>query len=175
MKLTKTERLMLWNQYEIRKHLEPNSAVHCKAAQEVLQAGYEPVYGQVLEQMDDDVFPQHKADFVYNVFSMFDAFGRFEERVGKPIGGYHSKFSGFDGHGDLVGFARFNVETLGRWKWLNITNFDAHMAIEPMYERMLEVWMQKPLPDRITSLTQADIDAILAAATHPDNRLETSE
>lgn len=168
MKLSEIERLILWNQYEIRKHLSPDEAEHCENAQKALQYGYEPLYGQVLDQMDSDMFPQHKAEFVYDVLSMYDAFGRFAERVGKPIEQPFGKFVGFDGHGDLVSFTRFIVERLEKWKWLNIKNFDAHMPIEPVYARMLEVWKRKPEPDRVTSLTQEDVDAILAAAPHPD-------
>lgn len=168
MKLTKVERLILWNQYEIRKRLDPKQTEHCETVQDALQSGYEAIYEHVLERMSDEEISIHDAQFVYDVFDMYDAFNRFEGTSGVIIDNYMAKFRGFDGHGDLVGFARFNVKTLDRWKWLNIEEFDAHFPIEPTYRRMLEVWKRKPLPDRITNLIQADVDAILAAAIHPE-------
>lgn len=163
MELTQTERLILWNQYEIRKHLNPKSAEHCEAAQEVLQRAYQPLYRHVLDRMEEDLFSEQKATFVYDVLDMYDALQRFEQTSDSKLEGPFTKFRGFDGHGDLVGFARFNVEVLNRWKFLNIDEFDAHMPIEPFYERMLAVWKRKGIPERFT-LSQADVDEILSAA-----------
>lgn len=174
MNLTQFERLLLWNQYEMRKHIDPKSLEHCETVQEALQSGYKPCYDYVLERMEKNEITEEQAQFVYDVLNMFDALQRYEQASGTKIEYAHSRFSGFDGHGNLVGFARFNVEALKRWDYLNIKNFDAHMPIEPMYRRMLEVWLQNPLPDRITNLTQMHVDAILAAAIHPENRGATS-
>lgn len=169
LELTKLERLFLWNQYEMRKHVDPKSREHCETVQEALQSGYQPCYEYVLDRMEKEEITGEQAQFVYDVLDMFDALQRYEQASGTKIEHAHAKFSGFDGHGDLVGFARFNVEVLKRWDYLNIKNFDAHMPIEPIYQRMLEVWKGKSLSERFT-LNPDEVEAIFAATTHQDNR-----
>ena len=170
MKLNNYERLALWNQYEILKELKPDDVRMYEDKQEVLQSNWEPLFAFVIGEMSDEMFPASKAQFVYNVLDMFDALQRYEQKVGQKLEHHAAHFRGFDGHGDLVGFAQFNVERLGRWKYLEIAEFDAHMPIEAMYERMLEVWMKKPEGLPRFELTMAEVDAILAASIHPENR-----
>lgn len=169
MKLTTVERLLLWNQYEVRKHVDPSSAERCETVQEALQSGYQPLYELLLERMEGNEISEKQVKFVYDVLDMYDAFQRYEQASGEKIEGSLSKFAGFDGHGDLVGFTRFIIERLGRWNTLGIKDFDAHMPIEGVYGRMLEVWLAKPLPRRF-SLTKDEVAEIIAAAPHPDSR-----
>ena len=163
MDLTSFERLTLWHQNEILKHVDPANASQYEMIQDVLKSGYARVYDQVLPHMEEEL-PDHKAGFVLNVLDMYDALSRVEEKAGKRLEGPFSHFAGFDGHGDLVGFAYFFVKKLERYKALKISVFDAHMAIEQSYERMLSMWL--PLGDvtRRFNLTWSDAEQIIAAA-----------
>jgi uncharacterized protein len=42
--LTKTERLLLWNQYEILKHLDPDEIKNYEKNQEILKIGLKSMY-----------------------------------------------------------------------------------------------------------------------------------
>ena len=119
----------------------------------------------------EEELPDDKASFVLDVLDMYDALSRVEEEQNKRLTGSFSHFSGFDGHGDLVGFAHFFVKRLERYQLLDIQEFDAHMPIEPCYARMLAVWFGFGDITRRFNLTWADAEQILAAgpfsSTHP--------
>jgi len=176
MELTEAERLIIINQCKILEVLKPEESEYYQKAVVALESGFKPVYQDVLPSFSKKEISQHQAEFVYEVFNMFDALYRYEQTTGMTIFSPYAKFSGFDGHGDLVGFARFNVEVLKRWTWLNVQEFDAHMPIEQMYERILAVWVEKPVSERY-DLTMPDVDKIMKAAIHPksSNLDQTSE
>ena len=162
MKLTRIERLVLFNQLEILKHLQPTRQASLENAQEVLSRGYEPFYGEVvLGHLYEEGVSDQQADFVYDVLNMFDALQRFEAASGEKLDEYAARFAGFDGNseGALVAFTEFVVERMGRWDYLKIKNFNSHMSSE-VYGRMLEVWKQID-PQQRYKLTRAEVDAIL--------------
>jgi uncharacterized protein len=171
-KLTVVERTILYNLFDLLKAHPDADVTGLEKFQTILQHGYRPLYGRIFDHIDEDELSEHEASFVYDVLTMFEAFQRFEQSSGEKTGGTMPEFVGFDGHSDLklLGFVEFLVEQDERWTYLNIRNFDSHSPVREVYERMVTEWRKLPMPNRVTSLTRAQVDAIQAEAVHPENR-----
>jgi uncharacterized protein YfbU (UPF0304 family) len=172
MELTVFERKVLYNQLELLKESPDADVKWLEKCQLILENGYRSLYGRLFEHLNTDELSEEQATFVYDVLTMFEAFQRFEEQTGEKAGGLLPSFSGFDGNDEskFLGFVRFLVQKDERWDYLGIKNFNSHFPMVATYRRMLAVWLKLPMPERVTSLTRAQVDAIQAEAIHPENR-----
>ena len=167
MQLSRIERKMLWNQFEIIKALHPEQEKSCEARQAILENGFQSLYEEIFSNIDKDELSDDDASFVYDILSMYEAFKRFEMDTNVKISGRFAKFAGFDCNRDreckLASFTRFLVEKQERWSYLNIANYNSHMPIATSYRRMVIEWQNIPLSDRF-SLSAAQVEAIQSAA-----------
>ena len=90
-----------------------------------------------------------------------------------PVYGGDVRFRGFDGNGgdrDGMSTVHILVEEMGRWRTFKGRDFNAHMRMSGVYERMLEASdaLGKGYADYDFSIEE--MAQVLNAATHPDNR-----
>ena len=152
MELTKKDRILLINQYEILKRLDPGNADHYEQLTEILRRGYEVLYCMIDDQVSDEMRHDQGRlvldllDFYRSVEDYKDAHPDDEEFSDHPWGA----FRGFDGNNeaDYMAFARFLVERQGRFaeqkKYLSQTDgFNSHMPTLQKYRRIVSKWYEK--------------------------------
>ena len=169
MSFTKNERIILINQYEIRKKLDPNNADYYDENIEILRSGYEVFY----ENVDEGVFNPMKesdGDFVLKVLDMYrgiEYYKKTNQDDTEVKDHLMSTFRGFDGNHETkyMAFARFVVHTQQKFtEQLAYTadndDFNSHMELASEYSAMLDVWMGiedklKPTHDQLMSVLNA--------------------
>jgi uncharacterized protein YfbU (UPF0304 family) len=155
--LTKAERLILWNQYEILKLLDKRHADDYGQHQEALASGYEQVWDWTYGQLLAEVMPTAQTSEVLNILTMFDAIEGSLETVAYKGTKPTPSFVGFDGNNETeqMGFCHFLIEKqnkFSRWKGRSL---NSHHPVLDRYRRMLDEWkvMGEPM-----SLTSAQIE-----------------
>ena len=170
MHLTKTERMILINQYEIRKALDPNDAVYYDEAIEILTNGYAVLYAELFTGISSDM-PKSDGEFVLDVLQMFrviEAYKQSHPNDSEVANHQWAHFHGFDGNneGHCLQFTRFQIKVKKHWseQWpyeSQTDGFNSHTPMMGVYARMLKEWesFDKPYP-----LSRDQIMAILNAA-----------
>ena len=163
VKLTRFERLTLWNQYEVLKTLQPQVATEYEKMQAILENGYASKYHTLFDHIDAEELPIETASFVGNVLDMYGALQRVTER-GLKTESYFERFVGFDGNEETeyMSYARHLVEVEKRFGYLNIQDFNSHMPTVRQYDKMLKVWSEVPSTRR-HNLSESEARAILGA------------
>lgn len=145
MTLTKTERLILANQYRILGHLDPENADYYGRSQKALERGYESAIDNLFEPIVDGLSAS-QCSFVINVMAMYDALQRSQMSAGDASGvtANEVRFPGFDGNNetDYMSYARFVVDHEDRFTSLETTGhgFNSHMPSRGRYQAMLGEW-----------------------------------
>lgn len=177
-KLSRLERLYLSNQMRILEALYPKEAEGIAVHREAIERGYEMLYDWNIDYIYDgrDVMTPEESMEVWDTLDMFDAINRFLSTTAdksikdRPF----AKFAGYDGNNEskFMAFTAYTVERLKRFDYVPTQKknyWNSHMPVRAAYRRMLEQWNKVPR-DRRFELTQAEVEAILAAAIHPDHR-----
>ena len=164
MKLSRTERWMLANQYRILAALEPQNAATYSDYVIALERGYASVIDRIAERISRDDTDHKESEEVDHILEMFDSLQRAYRTVDDPYGiePYHLQFPGFDGktERDYLGYAHYALERERRHENLASAR-DLDTAGTPMlrqYRRMLDEWKRR---SRGGPLDRADILAIL--------------
>ena len=144
MRLTKTERLILANQYRILELLEPDNAESYEKIREGIEWGYEAAIDDVLSNIFDGL-EKKECSFVVHVMSMYDALQRsyreLEDKTG--IEEREVEFPGFDGNNETsyYAYAKYVVEREERFTYLKgADDLNSHMPMLQSYRQMLPVW-----------------------------------
>lgn len=176
IKLTRYERYRLSNELKILEALYPEESQYYAIHREAIESGYEMLYDWHMEHINGEgsTMSSEESREVWDTFSMFDALARSIKRLDKPeyFENHFSKFRGYDGNNEskFMGFAAYTVKRLKRFEYLDIEGIDgwnSHMPIRETYKRMVEVWKST---ESSYELSEPQIDQILGAAVHPDNR-----
>ncbi|MEK7525880.1 MAG: YfbU family protein [Patescibacteria group bacterium] len=150
MKLTKTERWILSNQYRILEALYPHEAASFAEKREALESGYELEYSQMSQHIydDEDTLSGTECREVIEILSMFrslnDAYSNLKDKKG--VDKMDIQFVGFDGNSPIevkyLSYARFFCESGGgRFSELRRGNlFNSHHSTLDIYRRMLDEW-----------------------------------
>lgn len=169
--LSRFDRLMLRNQYLILEKLYPEEAEHYAEIREAIENGYEQHYSSCIEGVldGDDVMTVEECRMVLDTLTVFEQIQDAVRRgVTIPDGQeWASTFWGFDGNNEskFLGYSEYYCRANGgRFKHLNIKNFNSHMPTLNAYARMRAAWEESA---NKLHLTQADVERILAAATYP--------
>lgn len=163
MKLTVLDRTMLWNQYEILKHLDEGNKDHYEQLQDILEHGYELLYGDVSQHLYDDTMSRGECEEVIEILNLYRAL-HFSMRDLRYDSDHHwAKFLGFDGNNETkhMAFADFLREKQGRWEELRGRPSNSHMPTLDSYRPMLARWTAL---GKKHELSREEIDQILAAA-----------
>lgn len=173
--MDKNIRLILVNQYEILKFLDPSNAKSHEEKQEILRSGYQIYYSDLdLSISENDGLSPEACAIVLDVLSMYWVLTKYQrqhpedkEITDHPWG----KFHGFDGNDEtespLMGFAQFLIEKQGRFVDVDLTKgLNSHMPTAGQYVKMLYVYEAKIKGHRMAGyegLTRDDYLAILNA------------
>jgi uncharacterized protein YfbU (UPF0304 family) len=142
--LTYAERLILWNQYEILKHLDKRQGTQYEENQEILADGYVSLYEHINGSVGKNEVSDAEYSEVVNILDMFRALTfaskKFSYTPARPFFG----FEGFDGNNDhpQYGLAIFLRRTQKKWGELAAVADNSHtMSSLPRYRSMLSRWL----------------------------------
>ena len=168
MKLDVKDRLMLANQYLILEALYPDEAEHFASNRQIVESGYEIQYDAIVEQIDPKPMSEAECRKVYDTLDMFrrlkHAYDELPDKTG--IEARDIRFLGYDGNNETsyLGFHEFLTK---QRRWTETPAMNSHMPTLDLYDRMLAAYA--PFHHN-ENLTKADIQTVIAARTHPDNR-----
>jgi len=161
--LTWSERLTLWNQYEILKKLDPDQVKEYEANQEILSCGYEQYYSELNASIVTETVNPSVSQEVQNILDVFRAIKFSCKKYKYTPKSTWAQFEGFDGNGDEghYGFARFVRRTLGKWEELADRPDNSHSSASlGHYRAMVDVWNRL---GRSFDLTPSQIEQIADA------------
>jgi len=153
MKLTKTERWILTNQYRILEKLDPEGARHHAKAREVLESGYALEYGWISEHLFDE-FSEDSCREVLDILDMCQAlqfaYEKIEDKSG--IDEWRVHFGGFDGNyeGSHLAYVRHLIEDEGKFKFLAVKDLNSHCPTLDRYRSMLSEWKTSANKHKLT-------------------------
>lgn len=148
MELTRIERVLLINQYEILKRLDEGEERHHEQQIDILRNGYKTFYSELAEWVSDDM-SLDASKLVIDVLTLYAWIERYKEDHpdDKDIETHSwSSFMGFDGNNEseYMGFAQFLVEKQGKFgeqrAQLETDGFNSHTESVRKYVRMIEAW-----------------------------------
>jgi len=150
VKLSKTERLILSNQYKLLKVMEDTDEYD--EFIEILENGYEIFYDEIFMNIFDEL-PASCGQFVLDILCFYEAvefYKRDNPHDDEIINHPYSCFKGFDGNNETkyMTFAGFLVFSQHRFeilkKYANTTNqFNSHMPMLDTYQKMVNLWDSK--------------------------------
>ncbi|MDU6337091.1 MAG: YfbU family protein [Clostridium sporogenes] len=150
MELSKKERLMLWNQYEILKALYPDDIENYEIYQKIVLDGYKYNYENLATWILDET-PEEVSKFVFDVFNMFrilnNSFSALKDKEKLEIDKTKLCFSGYDGNEetDYYSYTNFVIDDLKRYEELSEDkNFqlNSHCQMVNTYKKMLNKWVE---------------------------------
>lgn len=175
MKLTRYERWLLANQYRILEKLDPGQADSYRAAQEVLESGYEAEYSGLCPHIydDRDTLSADQCSEVIDILQMHralhDSYGSLQDKAG--IKENDTRFWGFDGNNETtyMAYAKFFCDgdpSSPRYTELDRSHrFNSHMPTLWRYRPMLRAWQDFDEPHM---MSKAQLEAVLAAGRAKD-------
>lgn len=165
--LTKTERVMLMNQYLILAELNASDADSYRRHAKALSSGYTSEY-EFLEHMSDEL-PEDQCDFVSDVLNMYDGLQASFKNLPSTgtITAAQVKYKGFGGNEEveLMSYSRFIVDETDRWTYLDLNkDHNSHALSSPGYRRMLAKWKEF---GESYELDAAQLKAVIDASRYP--------
>lgn len=170
MNLSKFERLLLINQYEILSRLDPeNNDIYARNI-EILEQGYKAHYSDFVEWMSDDI-PEEVTNEALDILNMYRelkfSYLDLDEKEKKKVDEKELKFRGFDGNneGVYMNYVRFFIHKLDRFDELRdeYEDYNTHMPMLSKYRRMLNVLDSIKDRDDYRRLTVEEINKVLNA------------
>jgi len=166
MKLSRTERWILANQYHILAALHPDKAAMYGGYAEALERGYANFIDRLAERIVRDDTDHDESDEVDAVLKMYDALQRAHRTMDDNYGIEQERlrFPGFDRESepDYLGYAQFVITREARYPGLaTTTRLDTQTPMLRQYRRMLKAWQDRGGADQ---LDRRDVLAILGAA-----------
>ena len=148
MLLSKQERLILFNQYEILKNINPDNEKEYKNYQEILSSGYTENYCNFTAIINEPT-PKEVQKFVYKVLDMFrglnDSYIQLSDADKSQIKFEDIIYQGFDGNeeGEYYMYANFLLESLGLYaeSYTNSKHqLNSHCNKVSTYSKMIKLW-----------------------------------
>lgn len=165
MKLSRTERWILANQFRIMAALDPPNAATYRSNAEALERGYANVIDRISSHIVRDDTNRRESDEVDEILAMFDALQRSYRTAEDNFGvdPWRLNFPGFDPktEADYLGYASFALSREGRYP--NLSRAAALETGSPMlrqYRRMLDEWKRRGGSGNVDG---SDLLAILSA------------
>jgi uncharacterized protein YfbU (UPF0304 family) len=157
MKLTDAERLILANQYQILKHLDPAQASSYSQYADALLGGYEHEYAEIDNRLarGESAMSPDECRFVRDVMTMHEALQRTAASQDNDIERDDVVFRGFDRATEkkYLNYARFLRADRRRVPNLKVKDIelDSQEAMLPVYQRMLGTYELAADPAELTS------------------------
>ena len=169
MKLTKTERLILANQYRILEELEAKEAERYRNHRIALEEGYALHFSDAFQNISDEM-SEEECRFVLDVLDLYRAlhfsYKKLKDKAG--IDATFVNFPGFDGNNEPhhLAYCEYFCERLGRFAELGPVP-NSHMQMLDIYRRTLHAWEAIGRPHE---LTKDQISDFQMAQVHPENK-----
>jgi uncharacterized protein YfbU (UPF0304 family) len=162
MKLTNTERLILINQFEIRKSLAKGKEDIASFDEKigVLKEGHEILYRDLFAELNEDV-PEDQGRFVLDVLDMYRAIETYKRENASDADVSKipaSSFRGFDGNDETAYYTLTRVLIKTQRKYTEqlqyekkTDGFNSHMPLVPTYKKMHARWAKLGTPGTMMS------------------------
>jgi len=146
--LTKTQRLILANQYALMALLDKRNAKDYEASEEAIRSGYADAIENLFNRVYEGL-PPDGCGLVIRSMAMYDALQRSykalkkEEAEAAGVKKDDVLFPGFSGNDETeyMAYARYVKEREQRFDYLNTSdNFNSHWPMLSRYRAMLPVW-----------------------------------
>lgn len=150
MELTEKERLILYNQYEILKLLNPDEKEYYERDQEILINGFKYNYNDLVSGFMDET-SEEISQFVIDVLQMYrvlnNSYNKLNDDEKSQIDLYDISFKGFDGNEeiDYYTYAKFYLEKLDRFGELKVSKYyaiNSHGNMLNDYLKMVSLWKE---------------------------------
>ncbi|EES50529.1 YfbU family protein [Clostridium cagae] len=167
MELNKIQRLILYNQYQILKHLEPEEKETYEISQKILHNGFKYDYDELTSFFNEEI-PEEISEFVYDVLQMYrcinDSYGDLSNEEKEGFKKLNTTFGGFDGNEEpkYYSYACFLLEDLEKFEESynnGKISPNSHRNMLKKYEKMLSKW-EEVRNGRYDSLTLEQIKYI---------------
>lgn len=179
MKLSKVERLLLANQFELLSRDENNnylSKKDCILKRDILLEGYEHLYSsEIFSIVSDEIIDDDTSKFVLDILGMYDKLHiSYINNIQDGTSTVDEKditFTGFDGNEEIeyYSFCKFFIEDMNRYERLReMDNFalNSHSSRLGRYRRQLDVYKSMQLDKKndsgIDVLSDDQIQQIIA-------------
>jgi uncharacterized protein YfbU (UPF0304 family) len=167
--LSRLEKLILSNQYEILKRVDPESEKHYQVILEALRSGYESDFYHLIGTFDESTSDETMVE-VRDILEMFRALDP-APRTGAPSAPA-ARFVGFGGNEESahMAYAAFLMDDRGLWRESKRDDYNTHCPVLPEYRRMLERWRAARDKFNLTADEMREIAALAPyGATEPAN------
>ena len=160
--MDREHRLLLWNQLEILKYLDPAQRKNYEVSQETLSCGYTSHYSDVFRTVSEKEADKGMQQEVLDILDMFRALDKAKRRGWIPSDPSSSVFKGFDGkNDDHYGFADHLLGGRGLFAESAAAPRNSHsIGTLRRYRRLLAVWTHAA--DR-HELTDVEAEATITA------------
>lgn len=144
MELTKKDRIILANQFEILKILDEGLREKYEDLIEILRRGYQLFYSQIEELIDSDELPAAECALVLDVLSIYRMVEDYKTANPQDAGiadHYWGRFVGFDGNNEAayLSFAEFLFKQ-NKFEELGPHVPNSHMPTLQKYRKMVAIW-----------------------------------
>lgn len=154
-------RLIIYNQLEILKHLNPDNAAHYKRQQAVVESGYTSRYDEVFGAVTANEASTSMQDEVWETLSMFRALHNAKQQGWTPSDPARAKFEGFDANNDdHFYFASHLIDDCGLFVESAPNKNSHNNGAISRFRRMMRVWNASA--DK-SNLTPVEAEAIIKA------------
>ncbi len=163
MDLTKTERLILINQYRMLSVICPDEKKDSDIAIDILANGYKHNYDSLVDFLSDDM-PEEISKEVIDILQMFrslnNSYHELNDKSGIDKG--NVIFQGFDGNEETehYSYADFFINKYDRYSEFSKVAINSHCNMLYMYRPMLKAWSKY---ERYQSLNKEQIIEIINA------------
>ena len=166
MKLSKTERWILSNQYRILEALYPDEAMDLTRGRKALEMGYELEYSSITRHIidDADVMSGEECREILDILTMFSRVHRVVDGQSlSSIDPEAIRFHGFDGNheGKQLEYAEYFCVEHDRFSNIRPHDFNCHTPMMDRYRRQLVAFNQSA--DK-AHLAPEDIERIASTA-----------
>ena len=180
MKLSRSERWILSNQYRILEKLQADETevAYFRRCREVIDSGYEIEYGWIADYIVDEeqCLTREDCKEVLEILDMHRdlkySYGELADKTG--IDEADIFFGGFDGNSEvkMLGYLH-HLRKEGKYDMLDPgqDDFNSHISMLGAYRGMLVVWkaLRERRGVRRDSLTHEELLAVIAAKPHPNS------
>ena len=165
LELSRTERLMLLNQFRILAKVDQSARHDFEVIETALRYGYTSEYEELFGSSVAGELPRSVAEEVRDTLDLYRMLRvSYRDMALKDLPERDFNFQGFDGNNetDHFAYATYLIEQKGRWTENKGAALNSHSEKAPRYRRMITRWKQcaeKWHP------TESEVRAIVAAGT----------
>lgn len=159
--MDRATRLVISNQLEILKHLDPSQKEEYELQQDIIRSGYTSRYNEVFHDLSEDEADAKMQEEVWDILGMFRALHYARTRGWSPSDPDAAVYEGFDANNDPhQWFAGHLLDRSGLFAELAPNKNSHSIASLPKYRRMLTTW--KKAANKY-ELTDNEAEAIITA------------